>query len=398
MAVENDEIGLHARRDPADAIVEAHGGRIAGGQHVKGVEGRKALAGKGEHLVALGRGPQHGIAGAAADIGRDAGEDAGLAHAGEIEQAGAEKQVRGRAEHRRRPARRQGAAFALGQMDAMAEHRLGSHEAVALVDLGIVLRPGKRLAHEGDLGGVLGQMRLDVQLGIFARQRLAGFQLRLGGGRREARRDGVVEPALAMPALDQRLGLLVAGLGRVEQRRGGVAVHHHLAGDHAHAAPPGLGEEGVDAFGMAGAIDPGGGGAVGQQFVEEEARGGLRDGRVAVAAFLREGVFRQPFHQFGAIGGDDLGLGHVQMRVDEARHQQMRTVVDEGRVGRQPAQNLRRLAHLADDAVLDDDDAVRDIAHGTGLALLGRIGVEPQKPRPERGAATGALHREAPAT
>ena len=44
---------------------------------------------------------------------------------------------------------------------------------------------------------------------------------------------------------------------------------------------------------------------------------------------LREGVVVQPFEQFGAVGGDHLHLREMDMRVDEARQEQVRPVVDD---------------------------------------------------------------------
>ena len=87
---------------------------------------------------------------------------------------------------------------------------LRAQQAEMLVDVEIVARPGKQLLRERDLGVVLAEVGLHVGLGKFARQRAGGLQLRVGRGDREPRRDRVVEPPAAAPALDQRLALVVA--------------------------------------------------------------------------------------------------------------------------------------------------------------------------------------------
>jgi hypothetical protein len=68
------------------------------------------------------------------------------------------------------------------------------------------------------------------------RQFAAGFQLRLGGSRCEARRDRVGQAIDAVPFRDQVGRFARAGLGRVAQEVRAVAIHQHLAGDHAHVA------------------------------------------------------------------------------------------------------------------------------------------------------------------
>ena len=88
-------------------------------------------------------------------------------------------------------------------------------QAEMIVDVEIVARPRKQLLHERDLGVVLAQMGLHERVGIFARERAGGLQLRVGRGDRKARRDRIIEPSAPPPALDQRLALVVAALRRV---------------------------------------------------------------------------------------------------------------------------------------------------------------------------------------
>jgi hypothetical protein len=54
-----------------------------------------------------------------------------------------------------------------------------------------------------------------------------------------------VQAAFAMPAFDQRLALGIAGFGGVGEIVWGVAIHHHLAGDHAQVELLRRFEEGV---------------------------------------------------------------------------------------------------------------------------------------------------------
>src|SRR5262249_8187093 len=144
----------------------------------------------------------------------------------------------------------------------------------------------------------------------------------LGGGGGKARRDRVQQPPAAVPARNQVLGFAVRGFRvDVAQVVGTVAVHHHLAAQHAQPAALGGGAERVHRGRMHGGINNRGGGAVGHQFVEEELRhlGGVR--RIRERGLGGKGVFVKPFQQALAVAGDDVGLGIVDVRVDEARHE-----------------------------------------------------------------------------
>ncbi len=217
------------------------------------------------------------------------------------------------------------------EMDAMAEQRARAEQAIARVDVEIGLGPGELALDEGDLGEILAQVRLHVGVAMFARQRAGGLQLRFARGDGEARRDGVFEPPAPAPALNQRLALVVAALRRIGERYGRVAIHHHLAGDHARAAPFALGEERVDRLGVDGAIDARRRRALAEQLVEEEARHRLAVAEIGEFLLLDEGVFLQPIEKLRAVGADDAGLGIMDVRVDEAGHDELaRPVVDRG--------------------------------------------------------------------
>ena len=128
-------------------------------------------------------------------------------------------------------------ALALGQVNAVAEERARAEQPGAVVDVEIVAGSGKPRRHGRDLGVVLGEMGLQPAVGMLGQERSGCLELGLARGHGEARRDGVAEPALAVPARDQRLAVVVAALRRVAQALGPV-VHHDLAGERAACRGP----------------------------------------------------------------------------------------------------------------------------------------------------------------
>ena len=179
------------------------------------------------------------------------------------------------------------------------------------------------------------------QSGCSRDQRAGHLHLLGRRGDGEARRDGVERAALAVPGRYQRLGVVIAGLRRVAEALRRVAVHHHLAGDDQHVALGSLREEGFGRFLVHRAIGGDGRGAVPHHLVEEQPRDAAAVLRVEELGLLGKGVVVQPVEQLGAIGGDDLHLREMHMRVDEARQDQMRPVVDQSRRRRRPAARLR---------------------------------------------------------
>ncbi len=134
--------------------------------------------------------------------------------------------------------------------------------------------------------------------------------------------------ALAVPVRYHLAGLIIAHLGRVEQALRGIAVHHHLAADHAHIAPQRLGKEGVGRGLVHRAIGDRRRRAVADQLVIEMRGDPFSMRTFDETAFLGKGVGVQPLEQVGRIGGDHLHLRKMQVHVDEAGHDQMRAVVD----------------------------------------------------------------------
>ena len=166
-------------------------------------------------------------------------------------------------------------------------------------------------------------------------------KLCVGRGDGKARRHRVTLPAGAVPAADQIAAVGDGGGGRRQQSRRPVAVHHRVAGDHADVASVRGRKQRFGRGRMRRAIGASGGGAVARQFVEEKfgvARGVRRIGEFLL---LDEGVFLQPFEQLRAVGGDHLGLRIMDMRIDEARHDQRVGVMLDRHVRRQARRELR---------------------------------------------------------
>ncbi|MNX80041.1 hypothetical protein D3C86_1116900 [compost metagenome] len=252
----------------------------------------------------------------------------------------------------------QPAAVVLVEVDRMAVERAGAQQAVAVVHVQVAARIREQLGHPFHLVAVLGHVGLDEGVRMGARQFAAGGQLRLGGGRREARRDGVGQPALVVPLRDQVGGVPRAALGRVAQEFGAVAVHQHLARDHAQVAVLARAEQRVCRRGVHRAPDHRRGGAVAQQLVGEELGHGARVGGLAEAAFLGEGVGVEPVQQARRRRRDDVGLRIVHVGVDETRHEQLAAMVDHLGAGRDVARQVLVQPYGGNAAVRDEHQAI----------------------------------------
>ncbi len=209
---------------------------------------------------------------------------------------------------------------------------------------------------------VFAEVGLHVAVGEFAREGARRRELRVGRGDRETRRDRIFEPAAAAPAFDQRLALVIAALRRVGQRGRRVAVHHHLARDHARAAPLAGGEERLHRFRPHRAVDDRRRRALAEHLVEEEVRD--RRGMRGIREFLLfdERVFLQPVQQLRAIGADDAGLGIMDMRVDEARQDQLAGVIVDHGSRRRLRLDVGGIAGGENAPVRDERRAVVEIA------------------------------------
>jgi hypothetical protein len=169
---------------------------------------------------------------------------------------------------------------------------------------------------------------VDENFGVL-RCKLAGAgQLRLAGGGREARCNGVKQSVVAMPAFDQFTRLACAFVSRIAKILGAVAVHEHFARHHAHSPSLGHCKEGVDGGGMHGTEHVGGGRAVADQFVEKELGHLLSMRQVGEPALDWKRVVLQPVQQLASAGADDIGLRIMNVRVDETRQQDVFAVID----------------------------------------------------------------------
>ena len=208
-------------------------------------------------------------------------------------------------------------------------------------------------------------------MGLHVQPRVVGQQLArhrqllgaAGGGKTRCHRIG--QPAPAVPALDQG-GAIDAGLHHVvAQVVGRVAVHQHLAGDHAHAPLLGGGEQRVGAGRVHGGEHHRRRAAVRQQRVQKHVGCDLGKHRIGMARLSREGVGVEPVEQLGAPGRDHIDLRAVHMGVDEAWQQQAATVVE-----LQPVVAGRLGLHCGDAAVgVDQQPVCRAPAHRRAVAV-----------------------------
>ena len=236
---------------------------------------------------------EDGEAGARADVGADADPDAEPVGRGQIEQARAEEQVAGRAESdagarlgdaRQRP---------VAHVDAMGKDRAGPDQAEAVVDVEIVRGLRKALRDERDLAGIFGEVGVEQHIRVLGDERSGIGELLGAGGGREARRDRITQAPAAAPAGDQGRGVGAAGGDAVAQALR-PEVHQHLAGDDPHVACQRCFEQGVDRACMDGGEDERAGGAVTEQFVEEEGGDVVGMGPVGEGLFRREDMAFQP--------------------------------------------------------------------------------------------------------
>ncbi|SQA86824.1 Uncharacterised protein [Burkholderia gladioli] len=269
------------------------------------------------------------------------------------------------------------------EVDAMAVHGARAQQAVAIVDVEVAAMAGEQLGRPLHLVDVLGHVALHEHVGMAARELGAGFQLLHRRGRREARRERVHLAAAPVPARDQLGAVVVARLRGIAQECRAIAVHQHLAGDHPQV--PGLAglEEGIGRLLVHRAVDQRRGGAAGQQLVDEEARHLARMLRILEAPLGREGVGLQPGQQPRRRRRDHVSLRIVDVRVDEAGHDQLVAQRGEVGVGREAPGQRRVGAGGHHPAVLDDQQAVV-LEHG-GVGVAGRVCAKGQQPGAEGG-------------
>ena len=287
------------------------------------------------HLVRLVQGVEQREAGPGADVGAQAHIDLEALGLRQVEQAAAEEQVGGGAEGHGRASFGQALALVVAQVHAVGEYRALAQQLEVVIDVQVTLLLREQRLDPVDFLEVFRQVRVHVHARVLLEQLAGQGQLFRRAGRCEPRGDGVVQAALAVPAFDQRLAFGITGLGSVGQVVRGVAVHHHLAGDQPQVQALGLFEQGIHRFRVHAAEYQCGGGAVAQQFLEEDLRHLVGVGLVGKLLFAREGVGVQPVQQLLAVGTDHAGLREVDVGIDETRGDQCVLVVLDRKVGGQ---------------------------------------------------------------
>ena len=116
-------------------------------------------------------------------------------------------------------------------------------QAEAVVDVGVIARPGEQLLDERHLFAGFGEMALHVAVRIPGGEGAGCPQLLFGRCDGKPHGDRVTGPGPAVPALDQRLGVTGARCRVVAQAGGRVAVHHRLAADDEMPAAIACGEK-----------------------------------------------------------------------------------------------------------------------------------------------------------
>ena len=132
-----------------------------------------------------------------------------------------------------------------------------------------------------------------------------------------------------MPFGNQCLRLVVTRLRGVEERFRRVAIHQDFAGDDQEIARCRFLEQRIDRLRMHRAEHQRGGRSVAQEFVAKDARGGARKFLVGESLLSRIGVAIQPIQQLRALRADDSGLHEMDMRIDEARRDQVIAIVSD---------------------------------------------------------------------
>jgi len=95
-------------------------------------------------------------------IAAEADMDTGSSEFIERQDAAAEKEICGGAVRDTSACRRNGFAFPIAEVNAVAEHRLRPQQSILRVNVSVIGSLGKEVPHFLDLGEVFGEMRLDV--------------------------------------------------------------------------------------------------------------------------------------------------------------------------------------------------------------------------------------------
>ena len=211
-------------------------------------------------------------------------------------------------------------------------------------------------------------MRTDVVRGV-REQRAADLEHRVGARQREPRRDGVAQPAAAVPALEQGPALRVRGVRRGVQLGEEVAVGQHEPARDSQAGPLGLGEQLLLRAREVRAEDERGRRAVAGQAADERPRHVARVGGVASRA--SSGSVRVASQSSSVMPhrADDRDLRVVDVQVDETGDEHRAGRVDDRRVRMGGADGRERAGREDPPGVVVGEPAV-----GERLERAGALG------------------------
>ena len=261
----------------------------------------------------------------------------------------------------------------------MAEDRARPQQAVARVDVQVTAAVGEQLAHPLDLQAILGQMGVYEHVRVLARQAPRALELRHRGRRCEARRDRIQQAFVAVPRRDELAHLALAPGRAVAQSLRAVSVHERLARDHAQPARGGGLEEGLGRTLVNRAEHLRRSRALTHKLIEKELGHGARIDRIGETQLGRVRVVFEPFEQIAPAGGDHVHLRIVDMRVDEARHDQPLTMFYARQLllaGRR--QQRCGWPHRLDATVRHDECALFAVLVGGGIVLATGVCAEVQ--------------------
>src|SRR5688572_11185835 len=164
LRVEHDKIGVGALIEAADLALKLERFSVAARRHPEKLEAREPDTLKHGDLIGLGHGGEHGIAGAAADIGGKTDRDfaPGLAQMRPGKESRAQKSIGGGAVNDFGSRFMESDAFAFGKMDAVGEEALRPQESEALIDCGVVTIIREEPLDGVELHPALGEMGLQI--------------------------------------------------------------------------------------------------------------------------------------------------------------------------------------------------------------------------------------------
>ena len=223
LEVEHDDVGLHAGRNAADAVIEIERVRATACREVERLRRGERLTVELRDFVCLMHRGEHRKTRPAADVGgeRDAHAARRPARFVQLEETAAEEGIRSGT------VRDRGAGFvaaanslSLSQI-AVAVDRARAERAMVVVDIEIAGTVGKELLDPRDFAAVFRDMRLQVRARMLAPQGARRVELRGRARSRETRRHAIEQPAAAMPALQRGLAVVVARIAPYRATRPG---------------------------------------------------------------------------------------------------------------------------------------------------------------------------------